>query len=394
MSDPAAPCPALGRDLTAEELRIVEHAAEFADQAVAPSSSAWEAGTKSAAPTLRQAAGLGLLGLLVPREQGGLGLRPGVMAAVAETMAARDFFFTFALMVHNNLAAAVAAHGTESQHNRYLPALISGERIGAFLLTEPGAGSDAGAIATEAQPAADGWRLNGRKGWVSNACHAGLLSVYARVGSAAGTSAIGAFLVEPDSPGAILENPLTLPAARALGVAEFRFADCHLDAAGQFLTPGQGFRTAMAGIDLARVMVAAMCCGMVADALRRACGYAAERRAFGAAIADHQGLVWQLADVATALAAARALTRKAARQLDTGEPATLATAHAKKFATRMALQAIADCMQAHGAAALGSDQPFLRQLTAAKTAQYLDGTTEIQNVVIARALRDPGAALL
>jgi len=386
MPDPAIPRSALARDLRDDERVIVEHAAVFADQAVAPRSSAWEAGTDDPAPVLRQAARAGLLGLLVPRHQGGLGQRPSVMAAVAEVMAARDFFFTFALVVHNNLAAAVAAHGSEWHRDRYLPALISGERIGAFLLTEPGAGSDAGAITTAARPVEDGWRLDGRKAWVSNARRAGLLSVYARASGAAGAGAIGAFLVEPDVPGVSLENPLELPAARALGVADFRFVDCRLDAAARFLAPGQGFRIAMAGIDLARVMVAAMCCGMVADALHRACGYAAERRAFGTPIGDHQGLAWQLADVATALAAAVALTREAAEQLDTGQSATLAAAHAKKFTTRMALQAIADCMQVHGAAALGGDQPFLRQLTAAKTAQYLDGTTEIQNLVISRAL--------
>jgi alkylation response protein AidB-like acyl-CoA dehydrogenase len=172
----------------------------------------------------------------------------------------------------------------------------------------------------------------------------------------------------------------------AIGVNRVSFDGCLVPEIAMLAGPGAGFRAAMQGIDFARTVLSAMCCGILRDSLDCALAYAAERQAFGRPVAGFQGLQWQLADVATDLEAARLLTYEAARLLDGGGPATAAAAHAKKFSSRVALAGIVQCMQAMGAAGLRSQWPFGRHLAGAKIAQYLDGTTEIQNVVLSRAL--------
>ncbi len=373
-------------ELTASERARLAAVAAFAEREVAPQAAGWERDHRPPVQALRAAAAEGLLGLVVPRRLGGLELRPTAMVAVMETLAAADFFFAFALVVHNNLCGAIARLGSGPQQARYLPAMLRGERIGAFLLTEPGGGSDAAAITTLARPEGDGWVLSGEKAWISNAVHADVLSVYAQTEPALGWRGIGAWLVDAVTPGVIRQPAYSLLGGHALGTSGFVFDGVRLPPSSQFVAPGEGFKAAMAGIDLARVNVAGMCCGMLGDALDAAIRHSRARTAFGSSLAAKQGIEWTLADIATELAAARALTRDAAALLDRGEPAALAAAHAKKFATRAAFRGIAECMQIHGAAGLADDLPLGRQLTAAKTAQYLDGTTEIQNVVIGRAL--------
>ncbi|MDZ7670940.1 MAG: acyl-CoA dehydrogenase family protein [Gammaproteobacteria bacterium] len=379
MSEPAF-------QLEAAERSLVAEVSDFADQSVAPAAAAWERDREFPLSTLQDAAREGYLGLLVPRALGGLELRPTAMAACMDTLAARDFFFAFALVVHNNLAGAIARDGSDEHRSRYLPELLSGRRIGAFLLTEPGGGSDAAAITSRASPDGAGWRLSGEKAWISNAVGAGLLSIYAQTDPALGSRGIAAFLVEAETPGVVRLPGYEILGGHALGTGGFRFDDCTVPETALFLAPGRAFKAAMAGIDLARVNVAAMCCGMLDTAIAGAVRYSRERRAFGRPLTDHQGLLWMLADAATDLAAARALTCEAARQLDAGESATLAAAHAKKFATRAAMTHIAHCMQVYGARGMAADLPLGRHLAAAKMSQYLDGTTEIQNLVIGRAL--------
>jgi alkylation response protein AidB-like acyl-CoA dehydrogenase len=212
------------------------------------------------------------------------------------------------------------------------------------------------------------------------------LSVYAQTDPAQGWRGIAAFLVEADTEGVMRQAPYQLLGGHGLGACGFRFEDCRVDEGDLMVPPGHGFKVAMSGIDLARVCVAAMTSGMLRESLEVAVEHTAGRQAFGARIAEFQGMQWQLADVATDLAAARLLTRDAAERIDEGGDATVAAAHAKKFATRAALSGIAQCMQALGAEGLKQEHPLARHLAGAKIAQYLDGTTEIQNVVISRSL--------
>ncbi len=379
--------------LTAEESRIVEVARGFARDVVAPNAAAWEEARTMPREALSQAAELGLTGLLVPPELGGSGIGVTAMARVMEELSAACMAFTFSLVVHNNLARNIANNGTDEQKQRCLPDMLTAKRIGAFLLTELKGGSDAAAIATRAERTGDGWRISGEKGWISNAAEADILSVYAQTDPAQGWRGIACFLVEASRPGVTRERPYSVMGGHALGTGGFRFDGCPATDADILLPPERAFKGAMSGIDTARLNVAAMCCGMLRAGLDCALDYTANRRAFGQATSEFQGLQWMLADVATDLEAARLLAYRAAGLLDDGADATLAAAHAKKFATRVALARLGDCMQTMGAAGFRAEYPLGRHMASAKMAQYLDGTSEIQNVVISRQLwRDASRA--
>lgn len=375
-------------DLLPAEIEIVSRARRWADEAVAPLAEQWEIERRFASEAFASAAAAGLTGLLAPEADGGPGMGPVALARVLEEVAAVDLGAAFSLVVHNNLVGAVARRGSAELRGRYLPDLIAGRRLGAFLLTEPGVGSDAAAITTRAMRIDGGWVLNGEKAWVTNAAGADLLSVYATTNPDRGHRGIGAFLVEADHPGVERSAGYQLFGGHSMGTAGFVFTDCEVNDIALFIPPPEGFRAAMEGIDLARLLVGAMCCGMLTAALATAVTYVRERMAFGRPLADLQAVRFTLADVATDLEAARLLTYRAARRLQDGEEVPVAAAHAKKFATRAAERRIADCMQVMGAAGARRDHPLPRHLAAARLTHYLDGATEIQDVVISRAILD------
>ncbi len=373
-------------DLTGEETRLLETARQFAADVVAPSAAAWEAERRYSREALTAACDAGLGGLLVPKALGGQGAGFAATAQIVEVLAAADFGFTFPLIVHNNLAGSIARNGNDAQKERYLPDMIAGRRIGAFLLTEPGAGSDAASITTQATQSAGGWTLNGEKAWVTSGVAADVLSVYAQTDPATGWRGIACFLVEADTHGVERGAPYALIGGHAMGVSDFAFRNCALDEDALFIPPGEGFKAALSGIDIARANVAMASCSMLATALETALDYTSRRRAFGQTTADFQGLQWELADVATDLEAAQLLARQAVARFDAGADSAVAAAHAKKFATRVAFKGIHTCMQAMGAVGARADYPLARHLAAVKLAEYMDGTTGIQNVVIARSL--------
>lgn len=378
--------------LSDTESKLLETARAFAADEIAPNAADWERGRAFPRATFTAAAETGLCGLMVPAALGGQGAGIGAVARIVEVLAAADFGFTFSLVVHNNLAGNIAKNGSDAQKERYLPDLLSGRKVGAFLLTEPGAGSDAAAIATRARRAGEDWVIDGEKAWVTNAAAADVLSVYVQTDPEAGWRGVACLLVDADTKGVRRGDPYDLIGGHAMGVGGIAFNACRIGPQASFIGPGDAFKAAMGGIDIARALVGAMCCGMMTAALDTALAYAGERRAFGRATIEFQGLQWLLADVATNLEAARLLTGKAIEHLAAGEAASVAAAHAKKFATRAALTGIADCMQAMGAAGARADYPLGRHLAGAKLAAFIDGTTEIQNLVIGRALVARAAA--
>lgn len=372
------------------ETKVVNAARIFARDVIEPNAGAWEEAGGVPREVFREAAAHGLCRLTVPESMDGHGLGMPAMALVVEALAAACMASAFALTVHNNLARGITRNASTAQLAHWLPGLIVGEQIGAFLLTEPQGGSDAAATTTTARRDGRGWRLDGAKAWVSNAATADLLSVYAQTDASAGWHGIACFIVEADAPGVIREPAYRLLGGHALGTGGFRFEGCRVGADSLLVGPGDGFKTALAGVDFARITVAAMCCGMLERSLDVALAHGAGRRTFGKSVLEHQAVQTLLADAATDLEAARLLTAHAATVLDDGTGRhTLAAAHAKKFVTRAALSRIADCMQAMGANGFRTDYPLARHLTSAKMAQYLDGTTEIQNVVIGRAITRP-----
>ena len=372
--------------LTTDETSLVESARTFAAEHIAPHAADWELNRTVPVQTFREAARAGLAGVLVPKALGGHGASHVAAAKVLEELAGGCFAFTFGLWVHNNLLNSIARNGTPEQIARYVPAMLAGERIGAFCLTEPGAGSDAAALTTRAEESADSWRLCGEKAWVTNGVQADVLGVYAQTNPAQGWRGIAGFLVSGDAPGLVREAPYTLLGGHAMGVTGVRLTDCRVAETDLLFGPGDGFKAAMRGITAARTFVGAGCCGILTSSLRTALRYGAKRQAFGKPLLSFQGLQWELADVATDLEAARLLTYQAAAALDRGEAAIAEAAHAKKFASRVALTGVSQCMQAMGAVGLRTDAPLARHLATAKMTHYLDGATEIQNIVISRAL--------
>ncbi len=355
---------------------------------VARGAAAWERDRHYPLDAMREAGRSGLAGMLTPREQGGLGLALDNACEIASRIAAEDFGHAFALKVHANMTASLARSGRDELIARYLDDLLHARRIGAFLLTEPGAGSDAAAITASARPDGDDWVLNGEKAWVTNGVAAGVLLVYLQTDPSQGWRGIAGFLVDADTPGIERTDPYVLLGGHSAGVCGFSFSSARVDHAAMILAPGDAFRTAMRGINAARAGVAAMCCGMAGAALDQALDRVASRDAFGRTIGDFQGVQWMLADVATDLRAARLLTHDATAAFESGEDVQVACAHAKKFATRMAWKAISDCMQVMGARGFRGDDghSLTRHLACARMAHWLDGATEVQNVVIARSL--------
>ncbi len=378
----------MGDSLESAERELIETAKSFARERVAPFAAGWERDRVFPLETLRAAAAAGLVGIMLPKEAGGKGITHSTAVRVLEELADADFAFAFSLWVHNNICHAVHRSGSRVLIGRFLEPMLRGERVGAFCMTEPDVGSDAANLATRADPAVDGWTITGEKAWVTNGAAAEVLAVYARADAAAGWRGIATFLVETSIPGVERLPPYAMVGGNAMGVAGFRFDRAPIGGDAMILGPGDGFRTAMADIDKARVFVAAGCLGILRSSLETALAYGKRRKAFGRALLDFQDLQWTLVDVATNLEAARLLTQKAAILLDRAEPATIAAAHAKKFATRAAVSGVSACMAAMGANGLRMETPLARHLAAAKIAETLDGTTAIQNVVIGRALRD------
>ncbi len=373
--------------LTNDELDCLSAAEAFAADTLAPNAEAWEA-ARAAPREMFQAAGdAGLLGLLVPQEQGGKGVSYVALLMMLEALAKVDMAAAFALIVHNNHARAIAVSGSDHLTGAYLADMIAGRTVGAFLLTEPQGGSDAAAISTTAIEDGDDYIINGAKAWISNTPTADILNVFAQTEPGAKARGILSIQVPADTPGVTRLPAYEMMGGYAIGAGGFEFRDVRVPKSQLMLPAGQGFQAAMGGIDIARAGVAAMCAGMLQAGLDTAMPRLLSRKAFGAPLADQQGLMWTLADVATDMEATRLLAFNSAELIDNGQSAVAAAAHAKKFATRAAFKGLNACMQAMGADGLKQEFPFARHLAAAKMAEYLDGTTEIQNLVISRSLR-------
>jgi alkylation response protein AidB-like acyl-CoA dehydrogenase len=369
----------LAATLTGEERALLDTAARFRRDHVAAHAAAWERAREMPRESLREAARLGLTGIEVPRAQGGQGAGFAAKALIAEELARSCMAFAFSLINTQNIAARIAAAGSAPQIARFLAPLLTGELIGATSLTEPHAGSDFPAITTMARRVDSGWVLNGEKAWLTNAALADVIIVYAKTDAAPGTDGIAGFLVDARAPGFTRLPAYALMGGHAIGAGGFRLNDYRVAEDALFYPPGQAFKRALTSINGARIYVAAMCCGMVAESLRLALAYATRRQAFSKRLLDHQGLRWSLVDVATDLEAARLLTYRAADLIARGEDAMLAAALAKKFAVQMAQRRLGDCMQAMGAEGLREEHPIGRHIASARIAGYVDGTTEMQN---------------
>jgi alkylation response protein AidB-like acyl-CoA dehydrogenase len=359
-------------------------AADFVRREVVGAVDAWDSEGRYPRSVV---AASGLTGLFCPTDLGGAGLGYPDGMTVFEELGRGDAALAFSLSMHNAVAAAVAGAGGELTE-RYGKPLAAGELLGGFSLTEPAAGSDAAAITTRAAADGTGWRVSGRKAWVSLAGEADVFLVVCKTAEASGHSDIAILAVERADPGVSFPVIYRKAAAAFLPIGEMQLDG----AAGTLLAPpGTGMRAALAAIDVARCDIAAIAAGLHAAALETAVAYARERQAFGRRVLDFQGIQWMLADAATDLVASRLLYRHAAGKLGS-EEGPVAVAHAKRFCPDAALRAAIACSEVLGAYGWLRDHPLARFIAEAKMLQVVDGTAEIQRLVIARDLDRSGAA--
>jgi alkylation response protein AidB-like acyl-CoA dehydrogenase len=384
-------------DLTAEQREIQSLAREFARDRVEPHAGRWDREHGFPPELLAELAEDGLLGVCVPEEHGGAGADFLSYVLVLEELSRADAGVGVTVAVHTSACTLpILAFGTPEQQARFVPPLARGEAIGAFALTEPGSGSDAGALLTRAEPAGGGWRITGSKQWITNGAFGGTILVFARTDAATrGPRGISAFVVD----GAGVE---VTHVAEKLGLNSSQTVDLAFDGVqvgrDRLLhEEGRGFRVAMATLDGGRIGIAAQAVGIAQAGVEVARDYARERTAFGRRIGEFEGIQWKLADMSTEIDAARLLTYRAAWLKDQGRPHTEAGAKAKLFASEVARRQTAEAIQVLGGYGYTKEFPVERYYRDAKVTEIYEGTSEIQRLVIARellGLRDapaPGA---
>jgi alkylation response protein AidB-like acyl-CoA dehydrogenase len=370
--------------LTPEQREIQALARDVADAEIAPQAAAWDRERRVPTELFARLGGLGLMGVCVPEEHGGAGADFVSYVLVLEELSRADAGVGVAVAVHTSAATLpVLAFGTAEQQQRFVPPLARGETIGAFALTEPGSGSDAGSLRTLAVPDGDGWRLSGTKQWITNGGHAGLFVLFARTDpSTEGPRGISAFLVDREHVEVVREE-------EKLGLNSSSTVDLALD--GAHVGPdrllgreNKGFAIAMATLDGGRIGIAAQAVGIAQASFDVARAHALERRQFGHRLADFQATQFKLADLATSIDAARWLTYRAAWLKQEGLPHTAEGAMAKLLASRVAVDASREAIQILGGYGYTKELPAERYYRDAKVTEIYEGTSEIQRIVIAR----------
>jgi acyl-CoA dehydrogenase len=330
---------------------------------------------------------LGLFGLSVPQEYGGLGLSMSEEVAIAFELGQTSPAFRSLIGTNNGIGSqGIVLDGTEEQKRKYLPRLAAGEIVGSFALTEPGAGSDAASIVTSARRAGNGWVLNGTKRFITNAPHAGLFTVMARTDPAQkGAAGISAFLVDAPNPGLKIGKPDKKMGQQGAHTADVIFEDCHVPAdaiiGGK---EGEGFKTAMKVLDRGRLHIAAVCVGVAERLIRDSVRYAKERVQFGKPIGEFQLIQAMLADCRTEAYAARTMVLDAARRKDAGENVSLEASCCKYFASEMVGRVADRAVQIHGGAGYVADYGIERFYRDVRLFRIYEGTSQIQQLVIAR----------
>jgi alkylation response protein AidB-like acyl-CoA dehydrogenase len=370
---------------TPEAQELLELAEELAVKELAPKVDDYETRGEFPRDVIRTLGRSGLLGLPYPEEFGGAAQPYEVYLQVLEVLAGRWAAVAETISVHTLACYPLNYHGTQEQKERWLPQMLSGELLGAYCLSEPAGGSDAANLATRAVRDGQGYSISGTKAWITHGGVADFYNVFCRT-NGPGASGISCLLAEASTPGI---NPQTRERTMGLKsspVAQIAFDDARVGQDRLIGAEGDGFRIAMGALDSGRLGIAACAVGLAQGALDYATVYAQERTQFGKPIIDFQGLAFMLADAATQISAARALTLSAARLRDLGRPYSIEAAKAKLFATDMAMKVTTDMVQVLGGAGYVADHPVERYFREAKVLQIVEGTNQIQRLVIARAL--------
>lgn len=373
--------------LSAEQKQIREVMRDFAQAELAPHAARWDREHAFPRDALKALGKLGALGVMVPEEWGGAGLDAVSLAVTLEEIAAGDGATSTIVSVQNSVVCGpLNRFGSEIQKKKYLIPLARGEQLGCFCLTEPQAGSDAGAITTRAQRVGDAWRLNGVKQFITTGKHADVAIVFAVTDANAGKRGISAFIVETATPGYGVTRIEDKLGQRASDTAQLAFEDCAIPVANLLGREGEGYRIALANLESGRIGIAAQAVGMARAAFDAALSYARERTAFTKPIFEHQAVNFRLADMATRIEAARQLAWHAAALRDAGLPCLKEASMAKLFASEMAEDVCSDALQIHGGYGYVTDFPVERIYRDVRVCQIYEGTSDIQRLVIGRAL--------
>ena len=381
----------MGWPLTEEERLLQATARDFAQREVAPGAVERDATEAYDRGLFGRMGTLGLTAAPFPEAEGGAGFSYLGWTLAMEELGRADMAVAVSLSVHVLSQFPVIRWGSPEQKARWLPAMLAGEALGAFALTEPQAGSDAAAIATRAVRAAGGYELTGTKIWISNAPDAERYLVFASLDPAAGPSAITAFLVERGTAGFRFGAREHKMGIRSCPASELVFERALVPAANRLGEEGQGYRIALSALAEGRISIAAACVGLAQSALEQSAAYLTQRRAFGGPLADQQGLRFMLAEMAQAVAAARALTRQAAVAKDRGEPLGEVSSLAKWIASDAAMRVATDAVQLFGGSGYSRETGVERLMRDAKGAQIYEGTNQIhRDIVAAEELRRAG----
>ena len=371
--------------LTEEEQLLRTTVRAFADGVLAPRASAYDQSGDFPADNIEGLAELGLFGLGIDEAYGGSGGTARQGAIVAEELARGCTATSTVYVAHQSLTAQfINMYGTEAHKNRYLPDMTAGRTIGAFALTEPGAGSDAAGIRTTAKRDGDDYVLNGSKVFITNATEAGVLIVLASLDLSLGSRGFVALIVDGDTPGMTINPMHGKMGIRASSTCEVYFDDCRVPVVNRLSEEREGFRATMEVLNASRIGIAAQAVGVAQAAFEQAVDYAKQREAFGKHLSEMQGIQWMIADMATQVEAARLLVMQAATLLDAGRPFVTQASMAKLFASRVAVETADKAVQIHGGVGYFSPSTVERLYRDAKITEIYEGTSEIQRTIISR----------
>ncbi len=376
--------------LLTEDHRLIRDAVrDYVRDHVAPHAANWDRHDTFPREALAGLAALGCYGVAVPERWGGAGLDYVSLALVIEEIAAGDGGTSTIVSVNNcPVCSILLAWGSEEQKTRWLGPLASGAMLGAFCLTEPQVGSDASALRTTARLDGDYWVLDGVKQFITSGANGDVAIVMAVTDREAGKRGISAFLVPTDSAGYRVAHIEKKLGQHSSDTAQIALEGCRVPAQNLIGEPGQGYRIALSGLEGGRIGIASQAVGMARAAFEAALRYAHEREAFGAAIFNHQAVQFRLADMATGLEAARQLILHAAALKDAGKPCLKEAAMAKLFASETAEKICSDAIQIHGGYGYVNDFPVERIYRDVRVCQIYEGTSDIQRILIGRALAE------
>lgn len=375
--------------LTEDQRMLRDAIRQFVEAEIKPNSAHWDATKEFPREALTGLAQLGCFGIAVPAQDGGSGMDYQSMALILEEIAAGDGAVSTIISVNNcPVCSILMAWANQEQKKQWLQPLASGKLLGAFCLTEPHVGSQADGLTTTATVSADGlsYELNGTKQFITSGKNADVAIVMAVTDKAAGKKGISAFIVPTNTPGyevASLERKL---GQHASDTAQIRFDSCQVPAANRLGEEGQGLKIALSGLEGGRIGIAAQALGMARAAFEAALAYAHERHAFGKAIFNHQAVQFRLADMATQIEVARQMILHAASLKDAGLPCLKEAAMGKLFASEMAEKVCSDAIQIHGGYGYVADFPVEQIYRDVRVCQIYEGTSDIQRILIARAL--------